>query len=235
MGACPANSQEQYFACNGVTPLDPDTPDLAAFAQRVGTPSGWPSVYCIAVLRAHRLIYFKNDPGDCPKQSSISLNTNVALASKASGILGQTGLAENIPVVGPYLQLGLSIFSSIGGFLTGAAHARAVANEQATLCAVTGAWNGFADSVEQQIRSGRLSLADAIKLLPSVVSQLKGALGPVNDGQNFGWGFTFAIDALAIFYKERLWRSFESGQAASKAGVDVLALAAGAAVAKFVL
>jgi hypothetical protein len=222
-----AASSDSYLACTKFTPLEPETPQILAYVARVGTPSGWPTCLAISILRLHRFVYTRSKfgptlTGDCDKSTaSIGGGPALGFAIKTFG-----------SIAAPF-TFGLSgLLGFIGGIFT--AHARAVAKEQGTLCAFAGAYNQFADVIEPKIQSGEITVGQAIQALEKAQKVLFDALGPINDGSNAGWGYSFALDALVLYNKEVIYPKLAGGMLGGNIG-KAIAIGGGYLVARAVL
>lgn len=102
----------------------------------------------------------------------------------ASTIAKATGALSAIPVIGAVA----SVISDIVGIF-GAHHAQAVAEEQATNCAVAFGFNKWIPQYDAAVANGSMSAAAALSAVTQIIqSQLIPALGPVISGHNIGWG-----------------------------------------------
>lgn len=114
-----------------------------------------------AFLRAKRILYWKNTPGDCASQTKISPSmlqtgaktglaaaatlTSLASAGVFGGAAGASGLAaevSSVAVSGAFAAATAGIgLALVPVFMIIQHHKQAVATEQATLCEVTGFFN----------------------------------------------------------------------------------------------
>lgn len=129
---------------------------------------------CEACLRARGLIYWKSQPGDCPAPSpipGISTGQVVGLSgTAASGVIG--GLGEAGVLAGP-ATLGISTavsiaVSAISSIFTH--HAQAVANEQATICAVAAYFNPLVKQIDAAVASGQITASQGVTYMTQIVN-----------------------------------------------------------------
>jgi len=205
---------------------------LQTYADRVGARQGPRSAdvnnFILAVLATNRMTYCHSKQDDCGPAVQPKLGTGAAvlkfggLATGTAAGLGSAGLAPLAAgtaaagVIGAAtLGLGLIAVPLLAIF---AHHSAAVANEQNTICAVSTAWNGFADVVEQKIPSGTLAVQDALTALQTYYSQLRNGLQGITHGTNAGYYFTKALDALQIWNKEVVFPSLNPSAAIAPGG-----------------
>lgn len=146
-------------------------------AQR-NTPGGAsPNFHfpCEANLRGRGIIYLKSRPGDCGAPSGVpglSSGQVVGLSgSAASGVVGGLGAAGVI--AGP-ATLGISTAVSLA--VAGiqdifAHHAQAVANEQATICAVANYFNPLVKEIDNLVITGQISPDQGVSYMRQIAQQ----------------------------------------------------------------
>src|SRR6266851_1664966 len=96
-------SAQGYAQCGGYAIRNISLTDVTSYAQRSGVQGANQLCYVEACLLTGRLIYWKNNPGDCPTQSKVSLGSPTAI-TKGLGLAG-TGLAA---------ASGISLFATGG-------------------------------------------------------------------------------------------------------------------------
>ena len=150
-------------------------------------PPGSNSSYaagCEASLRARGLIYYKNAPGDCgsptPPGSAIGVPQIVGLGGSAgSGAvagLGAAGILAGPATLGitAAISVGVGVLESIIGH-----HGAAVANEQATICAVMNYFNPLIRQIDAAVAGGSISSDEGITYLQQVVNSAKSGLNAI--------------------------------------------------------
>lgn len=181
--------------------------------------------FCRNVVLCHRLPYYKDTPGDCPKNTQIhitgasvqkALGVGGAAAGITSGVIGlTTGVTGGAALAaGGIATLGAALgFASLGAgllaipFALTAHHDAAIALEQQALCAVSSAYNTFADQLEPLIRSGQVSLDQANTLADQMQDEIVKALASGYNTCNARCYYTYGIKALTRFCKERFYPS----------------------------
>ena len=238
---CVCTTPDQYVACASL-PVRFSQADVEAYAHRVGAQGGkdnWVFCYVVACLRVNRIIYWRNEPGDCGGQTGGRSGAAVGFGVASAG-LAATGAGAPLAFVTTLL----------GGIFQH--HAQAVKREQDTLCDVFTAFNSFADAAEANLQSGQWSVADADNALSQVHDQLTAEAGSIAHQFNAAYGVVKALDALQVFNSEKVFQerqgllgsalnslgSAVGGAAGSVGGngggvAKVLAVGAGWALGKF--
>ena len=191
MSGCPTTSAAAYENCGapplGLASYGVDTHESAikaavASSTPPGAPSGY-AVVCEAMLRAGGLIYYKSNPGDCGSPSSVPGITSGQITglsgSAASGVVGGLGVAG---VIGGAATLGISaaVAVAVAGIESVFAHHdQAVANEQATICAVMNYFNPAKKSIDAAVRAGSISSDAGASYLTQVCNQAKNGLAGI--------------------------------------------------------
>lgn len=235
---CGCASPGSYARCAGYTPYftsveGPNGEWAGYYADAVAAPKTgsndsthcnvwW---FCHNVVLCHRLPYYKDTPGDCPKNTQIHITgasvskafgVGGAAAGLTSGVIGlTTGVTGSAALAaGGIATLGAALgFASLGAgllaipFALVAHHDQAIALEQQTLCAVSSAYNTFADQIEPLIRSGQVSLAQANSLADQMQDEIVKALASGYKTCNARCYYTYGIKALTKFCKERFYPS----------------------------
>jgi hypothetical protein len=139
-----------------------------------GAPQDFPAV-CEAMLRARGLIYWKNNPGDCgapPPPQGFSSGQIVGLSgAAASGVVGGLGAVGTISGAAT-LGISTAVTLAVAGIESVFAHhAQAVANEQATICAVAGYFNPLIRQIDAAVRSGQISPSQGVTYMQQVAQQ----------------------------------------------------------------
>ena len=215
---CPA---DQALTCDPGLSVRYSEAQVAVYADRVGASGApWIRPMVIVMLRVNRLIYWKQTPnglvGDCGSLArSGGVNTTGIVGSSALtgvNIAGQTVATgvKAIPIIGDVIGFATAIFG-----IFGAAHAQAVATEQATLCQVAIQYDNFADAIEQAIATGQMPLQDALAKLKSVTDSLANGLASIEKQYNAPYGYHKAVNALALFNAEVVYPSLAPGVASS--------------------
>jgi hypothetical protein len=122
--------------------------------------------------------YYKKTPGDCgtPAQASAGklapiLSTTGKVAAGTAPIAAGSGSAA-FAAAAPFLAIGGAI-AGVAGIVIGifkAHHARAVAREQGTLCVAVPAANDALSQIDDALRSGQLTSAQASAAYDQVLS-----------------------------------------------------------------
>jgi len=195
MSGCPGTSAQAYEDCGApaqglsrypgfLTGSAIDAAIRSAVLQ--SKPSGAPSSYavvCEAMLRAGGLIYYKSNPGDCgapPAPGGITSGQVAGLSgSAASGVIGGLGAVGAISGVAT-LGITSAISFAVGGIESiFAHHEQAVANEQATICAVANYFNPAKKQIDDACRTGVISPDAASAYLTQVCNQAKTGLSSI--------------------------------------------------------
>lgn len=192
-----------------------DCNQLNVYAARVtGNNSKFLQVV-IASLSTNRITYCKARAGDC---GSPGYAVGGGTTAAAYG-LAKAASADPEPISATATH----IVSQILGIF-GAAHAQAVANEQATICRVADGWNQWSQSIEADLQSGRINIQDAVSQLRQVYQALSNTLAAAiktpGDAANY---YKAALDALEPFNEEIVFPSLAGsgllGGAASSLGL----------------
>jgi hypothetical protein len=137
----------------------------ATNANPPGSPTDF-VIVCTGSLLARGIVYFKNVPGDCgtpttiePDQSTSEVN---AAGQLAAGVASMAGAA--LPGIGSFINAITSIF--------GAAHAKAVATEQSTICSVAGVINQVFSYYDAQVKKGNISPSVAYTGMQAYLAQV---------------------------------------------------------------
>jgi len=213
--------------------LEPETPEVQAYAHRVtgGSDAVWIYSTALVFVRTHRFIYWKNQPGDCGSETKISLGnpgtTGAKISATGASFLSGIGLSS---LAGP-LVIAAFPLAILGGIFQH--HAMAVALEQSTLCKVAVGYNGFADAMEAALKARKIGLQDANAQLLQAEEQLNGALDSIAKECNAACGYKKALHALVLFNQEKLYPGLVGGLGQSLLGP--LVVAGGYVAAKVVL
>lgn len=218
MSGCAQTSVSGWESC-GCGPLglagygaDPnDSAIKAAVAQSTppGAPSGYATV-CEAQLRAGGLCYWKSSPGDCGAPAAIPGITSGQIAglsgAASSGVIGGLGVAG---VIGGAATLGISTAVSVavagieGVF---AHHDQAVANEQATICAVMNYFNPAKKAIDNAVRSGAISSDEGVTYLTQIANQAKNGLSGIMQKCNAACVYQGVLQAFINY--SRTWYDY---------------------------
>jgi len=198
-------TSDAFLSCVGVPPRFSEA-QVSTYADRVGAAGApWIRPLAINALRANRLIYWKNTPGgytgDCGKTTGLAPSGTQQTAT----ILGQVAISDPEPFSAAIASFASRILGIFGG-----AHAKAVVNEQATLCDVANAYDQFADAMERALASGQIPLQDAIQQYGRVRDSLAAELSHIEKQYNAAYGYHKALDALYLFNTEVVYPSLLS-------------------------
>lgn len=217
------------YALRNIAPAD-----VEAYAQRSGANGHDELCMVKSNLLAGRLMYWKNQPGDCPQPTKVNLGavagltkglglagTGVAAASSV-GLAATGGAGVGASAAGSGAALGglPSIFGAIAGpaalvaiplaiwGIISAHHKVAVAREQATICDVSQAYNQWEDAMESGLVTGAVTPTDAKRAILVLEPQLTQALQAiVKGGCNAACYFQKALKALNLYAVEKLYDS----------------------------
>lgn len=194
----PGNTWDQWLADSQTLPQPlVDDSVLVNIAASVGASSTtWTLCFCVAAMKARRMIYFKRTPGDCGSQG-VALSGSTAIELQAAKGIGSAAAIDPEPISKGILAGVAAIF---GGFT--AHHAQAVANEQTINCQVATAYNQAASSIEQGVIQGVLSPDQASGLLLQVIAQLDPVLASIAKNCNVSCGARLALKALGVFNQQ---------------------------------
>lgn len=225
---CGCTSPGSYAACAGFR--NQTTPDevAAQYADRVGAPRGkdgpttcsvW--ALCRDVVKARRLPYYADNPGDCGKNTKVSITgagtaKGIGIGSSAAGAFsGSVGVATGLTGSAAIEAGGLAAagaIASIAAFGAGlialpfafiAHHSAEVALEKKVLCSVASGYNDFADQMDGLLATGNISVAQASQLADQIQQQIVTALQSGYKNCNARCYYTYAIKALTLFNKEK--------------------------------
>jgi hypothetical protein len=188
-----------YANCGGYPLRAIDPADVTAYAQRSGAQGSNQIAFVQACLLTGRLIYWKNNPGDCPVQTRINSGPAQTISRVGSVGLAGAGAASSVGLfatggagVGasaPGAGVALGGLPAIGGISAAAAatvvglalipvaiwgaisahHKIAVAREQATICDVSQAYDAWEQTVEYGIANSQTMATDAKSYLLGTV------------------------------------------------------------------
>jgi len=172
--------------------FDPNDPLTDTYANLVAlyhdpAKNGQVSMFIESCLRARRIIYWKNTPGDCGTQTQVNIGTT----NKIVGTIQSLSAKDPEPISHAIL--------SVAGFITGifgAHHAAAVQKEQTTLCEVALYFNTYCQQVIQQGTTGN----DAKKIFTQVRDNAKSAVAAIEKPCNAGCFVHHTLDALTDLF-----------------------------------
>lgn len=192
--SCPTTSAQAYENC-GAPALNLQSygaigngrvAGWIATAVAQSKPAGAPSSYatvCEAMLRARGLIYYKTNPGDCGDPQAVnSFGTPQIVGLSGSGASGVVSGLGAAGVIGGAATLGISAAVSVGvGAIESifAHHTQAVANEQATICAVMNYFNPLVAKIDAAVRSGTITPDAGSAYLTQVCNSAKNGLAGI--------------------------------------------------------
>lgn len=225
MSGCPSTSVQAYEDCGAVgapgvgtlakyNSLDPNAAAIKA-AVAASTPPGADSSYaivCEAMLRSGGLLYWKNNPGDCPAPTApggISSGQIAGLSGQAAtGAL--SGIQAAGVISGPLtLGIGTAITSAVSAIESiFAHHAQAVADEQSTICGVAGYFNQAKQQIDNAVRSGQISPDAGVTYLTQVANQAKSGLSSIVKTCNAACYFQGFLQAFINY--SRTWYDYIS-------------------------
>jgi hypothetical protein len=192
MSGCSTASVQAYEDCGasaqGLLPYDATDINTKAIQAAVAsaTPNGAPSSFKVvaeAMLRSGGLIYYKSNPGDCGTPSpipGIGVPQIAGLSGSAgSGVVGGLGAAGIIS--GPLtLGIGAAITVGVGAIeQIFAHHSEAVANEQATICAVVNFFNKYKKQIDVAVQTGQISPDQGAQYLIQIANQAQTGLSSI--------------------------------------------------------
>lgn len=146
--------------------------------------------------------------------TDITADTAISTAAQsATGIASALGAAAStLPIVGAVA----SVITDIAGIFT-SAHAQAVAQEQATNCAVAFAFNKYIPQYDLAVANGTLTAEAALADVTQIIQQqLQPELSDVISGNNIGWGENQILMAHLWFRQQ--WYPTLEANAESLAG-----------------
>lgn len=186
----------------------------------------------VVALQNQMMLYNKSTCTDCatqglpPTQTVILAGTSGVQTAAPSGVVqsNTTDITEevatstvakvtsSIPVVGSIA----AVISDIVGIF-GSAHAQAVAEEQATNCAVAFAFNKYIPQYDLAVANGTLTAEAALADVTQIIQQqLQPELSDVISGNNIGWGENQILMAHLWFRQQ--WYPTLEANAESLAG-----------------
>ncbi len=202
---CNNVSSDIYLSCARVNPFFTED-QVAPYANRVGAQGGignWVYCYVVACLRANRIIYWKQVPGDCTSSRSAGYQPNTDQIGGATA--ATLASADPEPISATILAAAGTVFN-----IFGAAHQAAVVNEETTLCQAEIDYNSFASAAEAALANGNTDPQSANVVLQQVVQRVQSNVAsvakPINT-PNAGTGVDRALAALALFNREVVYPS----------------------------
>jgi hypothetical protein len=231
--SCRGKHDPYSYGCNYFPPRVIKSEDVTAYAQRAGALTPDELCFVQACLITGRLIYWKQNPGDCPTQTRLSFGPGGKIAKVGSLGLSGVGAASSISL---FATGGAGIGASAGGSgavlgglpaLAGTAatvvglaliplivwnfisahHKIAVAREQATICDVTQAYNQWEETIEYGIAYGQATVLDSKNAVPVMEQQLQQALQAIKKECNAACYHQKAVKALNLYAVEKLYDS----------------------------
>lgn len=233
-------SADTWLQCVGIGVSTPDDPSLEQFLIQAGGSDSYPWIMNTgkAMLRRNRLIYGADSfPGGDPNEDCGSANYSASdvgglalgAAGQAAGLAGGVGgLVGATATLAPFLgPIGLGIAALTIPFAIIAAHAKKVAQEKNLLCGVTTGYNAYADQIEVNLKSGKITVVQASQTLAQVVAQLEGQLrGMIKQG-NGPYGMGIILKAILAYNVTVVYPALASGDgSASGSGLLILGIAA---------
>lgn len=212
------NAVQAYMAKANLSSFyDPNDPLNSVYANLVAqyqTTPGNPLIE--SCLRARQIFYWKNTPGDCPKQSSVAGGvgpqvaksgllaagtlTSLASAGVFGGAAGATGFAaevSSIAVSGAFAAATAGIgLALVPVFMILAHHKAAVAKEQATLCEIS----AFATQGFQAVAAANVDWKTRQQYFTQIASQALGSADSIKKTCNAACVYEGAIKALRDLY-----------------------------------
>jgi hypothetical protein len=191
----PGNTWDAWLAEAQVAPQPlVDDSVLVNIAAQVGASSKtWTLCFCVAAMKARRMIYMKAVPGDCGSKGTALPETTIIEAQAAKG-LGAAASIDPEPISQGILTGVASIFSAFT-----AHHAQAVMTEQDTNCQVATAYNQAVASIELAVMQGVMTPDQGSALVAQVVAQLDPVLARIAKTCNVSCGARLALKALVQF------------------------------------
>lgn len=155
---------------------------------------------CEACLRARGLIYWKSQPGDCPAPTGVPGITSgqiVGLSGMAaSGVVGGLGAAGVLSGAATF-GIGTAVTLAVAGISSiFTHHAQAVANEQATICAVAGYFNPLIKQIDSAVLNGQLTAEEAQLYVKQVALQAINGLATIRQTCNAACWYTGVLNAF---------------------------------------
>lgn len=223
----------KFIKCTNFTVRNIDMADVASYAQRSGAVGPDQLCFVHVCLLSGRLIYWKNQPGDCPQETKINLGISqqatkygslagtglgatasiaaiaghgtIGAAGFGAGAAGAAGTAAAAATV-----VGLALIPLVVWGMISAHHKIAVAREQATICDVSQAYNKWEEVMESGIVLGQTAVSDAKSALNVIEPQLLQSLQAiVKGGCNAACYYQKGIRALNMYATEKLYDSLQ--------------------------
>ncbi len=121
-------------------------------------------------------------------------------------------LASALPVIG----IVANVITDITGIFT-AAHAAAVAREQAVNCSVAYAFNKYIPQYDYAVATGQMSAEAALSAVTQIIQdQLLPALSEVTSAHNWGWSAGQVLQAH-LYFRQKWYSTLEANPLASSA------------------
>lgn len=217
---CPTTSAAAYENCSGPPAggfAYPGPATLAAIPNvqaQIGIvaarnkPPGlsWPNwpLSVEVVIRARGITYYKQTPGDCGSGAATPTGFGsgqiVGLSGQAaSGIVGGLGAAGTLAAPATF-GISAAVEVAVAGIEDiFAHHATAVANEQATECAMQNYLNPIIRKIDAAVASGQISDQDGIAYMTQVGNQAINGLQSIVKPGNLAYGTIGLIKSLMDF------------------------------------
>jgi hypothetical protein len=189
------SNSSDLLSCMGLTPLHAES-EVTGYANRVHpvSPGNYAYFYVLSCLRVNRLIRPDIPDGPCQK-----LRQAPTGAQQLFGVVG--GLSSNDPE--PISRAIIQGVGAVGSFFSALFSGAPSAKELQTQCDVVNGYNAFADAVESALRSGQITLPNAVAQLTQVHDQLTSMLRAVEGGTDSApYYIRVALDALRFFNVE---------------------------------
>jgi hypothetical protein len=189
------------------------------------------SALIMVALQNQMMLYRKGSCTDCatqglpPTQTVIGVQGTVETQAPAGAVQTNTtditegvvlGTAAKFTASVPIVGQVTAILADIANIF-GAAHAQAVAEEQAVNCAVAYAFNKYIPQYDLAVANGTLSASAALSAVIQIIQQqLQPELDPVISGNNWGWGANQMLQAHLYFRQQ--WYPMLAASLESQAG-----------------
>lgn len=168
-------------------------------------------------LYARMMLYRKSSCTDCAEGQQVQTNLAGALnteniiggviggANSALGTAAQfsEGLTKALPIIGDIENIIGSIVNVFG-----AAHAAAVAKEQAVNCAAATQFNQYMPQVDAAVANGQIDAATGISTAQRLIQTISDNLNSVVKAHNIGWGMQQVLQAQ-LWFRQQWYPSLE--------------------------
>jgi hypothetical protein len=197
----------------GLHDIGPNFGAAAVAASNAGFNGSPPGEAALieASLRLRGFPYWKNQIGDCPLPTSKTSGVGAQLGIQSTQIASTAGLTalETAGILSGPATLGIG--AAVGFAIAGVEdllqhHSVAVANEQNTLCFITGNMNATIPKIDAAVASGLITPDEGTSLIKQLVQQMRPALQTIEQVCNAACVYSGVLNGhvafAPVYYKQ---------------------------------